>query len=92
MKLSGWESHSINECSLGINEMGHTDGVNTSGTAGVTASGAARCGGSLIGSVIDGVTGGSATSLECVVETDPVTGFVSESLDQRPLVCGMRSQ
>jgi hypothetical protein len=60
-----------------------TDGVNTTAGASVTAGGAARSRGGLRGSVGDRVTGGGAAALEGVVETNPVTNFVSGSLVKR---------
>ena len=58
-----------------------TDGVNTATAAGVTSSGAAESGGGLRGSVRDGVSRASAATLEGVIQTNPVTGLVSEGLE-----------
>ena len=56
------------------------DGVNAGARAGVAASGAAERLGSLSGGVRDLVAGAGAAALEGVVETDPVTGLVGQSL------------
>lgn len=66
-------------CCIGYNCV-LTDGVDTGGSAGVTTSGASRSSGSLSGSIGDGVAGARASTLEGVVETKPVAGFMSESL------------
>lgn len=57
-----------------------TEGVGGAARGG--AGGAAVDGVGLGGGVIDVVSGSSASTLEGVVETDPVTDFVSESLER----------
>lgn len=59
---------------------GRTDGVDATARAGVAARGATEGRGSLGRGVRDGVTRGSAATLEGVEETEPVSSFVSESL------------
>ena len=54
-----------------------TDGVHASTGAGVTANGASRAGEGLGRGIIDEVSGSCATTLERVVEPNPVTNFVS---------------
>jgi hypothetical protein len=54
------------------------DGVNTTARASVTASGASRGRGGLGRGVRDGVAGAGASTLEGVVETEPVTSLVGE--------------
>ena len=56
------------------------DGVNAGARAGVAASGAAERLGSLSGGVRDLVAGAGAAALEGVVEANPVTGLVGQSL------------
>lgn len=58
------------------------DGVDTAAGACVTAGGASRGGGSLSGGVADTVTRAGATALESVVETNPVTDLVGNSLSR----------
>lgn len=59
-----------------------TDGVSTSTRAGVTASGATESGRGLRGGIRDGVSRGGASALESVEQTNPVTSFVSEGLQE----------
>ena len=56
------------------------DGVDTSATAGVATGGATRGGRSLGRGVRDLVTGTVAATFKSVVEANPVTSFVSQSL------------
>lgn len=56
------------------------DGINTGTGAGITASRAAAGGGSLSGGVRHAVAAAAAATLEGMVETDPVTGLMSQSL------------
>ena len=56
------------------------DGVDTRGRAGVAASGAAGRGRSLSRGIRDAVAGAAAATLESVVEADPVTSLVRQSL------------
>lgn len=61
-----------------------TNGVNTFRLlAGVASNGAARSRASFGDSISYPVTGLGATTLEGVVEANPVTGFMSESLEVR---------
>jgi len=58
-----------------------TDGVNTSNVgAGIAADGASISSGGLSGGVGNRVTRAAATTLESMVETEPVTNLVSQSL------------
>jgi len=59
-----------------------TDGVNTSTTAGITISGATRGRRSLGRGIGNRITRARATALEGVVEANPVTDFVSDSLSE----------
>ena len=56
------------------------DGVNARARAGVATGGAAVRGLRLSGGIRNAVTATAAATLEGVVETDPVTGFMSQSL------------
>ena len=57
-----------------------TDGVNACGAAGIAANRAARGGRGLCGGIADEVTGTGAAALESIVQTEPMTNFVSERL------------
>jgi len=52
------------------------DGVNSSASAGITASWASRSRGSLGRSIRDRVASSTAAALECVVKSEPVTNLV----------------
>lgn len=58
------------------------DGINITTAAGVTTSGASGCGGGFGSSVRNLVTGAAAATLESVVESNPVAGFVGKGLER----------
>lgn len=58
------------------------DGINITAAAGVTTSGASGCGRGLGSSVGNLVTGAAAATLEGVVESNPVAGFVGKGLER----------
>jgi len=75
--------------SLGDAEIELTNGVNTSAAAGITTSGATRGSRSFGRSIGNRITRTRATALEGVVEANPVTDFVSDSLSE--IVVGGRA-